>query len=237
MKSLLTVQIDPSRWLTVSEALSDDELSLLVKALAALMCDGNPMQYVTTSGLKIGYSLLSEPITYSMRRQERNRANGAKGGRPRTRRNTSEVLDEDRDKTDWGSLWVSSKKSKKEDLSPTPPIEEKNQKNNSAVDVVDSREREDFEQEVLNNRLRVEQACMTLDITPDEYCQLVRAVLSEWDYIGESDRSYKHLLNALRIKARDHNRNKHQYHGQTSKIRHDITDTTARSAKDYQGPF
>ncbi len=235
MKSLLTVQIDPSRWLTVSEALSDDELSLLVKALAALMCDGDPMQYVTTSGLKIGYSLLSEPITYSMRRQERNRANGAKGGRPRTRRNTSEVLDEDRDKTDGGSLWVSSKKSKKEDLSPTPSIEEKNKKNILPAVVEDALSREQFKQEVLNNNLRREQACTSLRIDPGEYQRLVGQVLNEWEFADEPDWSYKHLLNTLRIKGR--NQSKPIHHETRSKTGRDITDTAATCAKDYEGPF
>ena len=112
MKTTLTVQIDPSRWLAVSEALSDEELSLLVKALAALMCGGDPMQYVTTSGLKIGYALLSEPLADSIRRQQQNRVNGAKGGRPRTRRKT---VDES-DTADAGLQRVSSKKSKKEEL-------------------------------------------------------------------------------------------------------------------------
>ena len=235
MKSLLTVQIDPSRWLTVSEALSDDELSLLVKALAALMCDGNPMQYVTTSGLKIGYSLLSEPITDSMRRQERNRANGAKGGRPRTRRNTSEVLDEDRDKTDGGSLWVSSKKSKKEDLSPTPSIEEKNKKNILPAVVEDALSREQFKQEVLNNNLRQEQACTSLRIDPGEYQRLVGQVLNEWEFVDEPDWSYKHLLNTLRIKVR--NQSKPIHHETRSKTGRDITDTAATCVKDYEGPF
>ena len=235
MKSTLNVMIDPATMMLVAANLKNAELGRLYRALAAHLAGEDASQFLTNSGLRLAFALLRPSIDESLERLATNRLNGAKGGRPRKRPAAPEaaVSPDETNETEEKP----TKKSKKEDLSPTPPIEEKNKKNNSAVDVVDSREREDFEQEVLNNRLRVEQACMTLDITPDEYCQLVRAVLSEWDYIGESDRSYKHLLNALRIKARDHNRNKHQYHGQTSKIRHDITDTTARSAKDYQGPF
>lgn len=231
MKTTLTVQIDPSRWLAVSEALSDDELSLLVKALAALMCGGDPMQYVTTSGLKIGYALLSEPLADSIRRQQQNRVNGAKGGRPRTRRKT---VDES-DTADAGLQRVSSKKSKKEDLSPTPPKEEKNKKDNLPAVVDDALSREQFKQDVLNNDLRREQACASLRIDPGTYQRLVGEVLNEWEFADEPDWSYKHLLNTLRIKVR--NQSKTIHHGTASKIRRDITDTAATSAKDYEGPF
>lgn len=233
MKSLLTVQIDPSRWLTVSETLSDEELSLLVKALAALMCGGDPMQYVTTSGLKIGYALLSEPLAASMHRQQQNRANGAKGGRPRKNRAT-ETIGPD---AAAGLQWVSSKKSKKEDLSPTPPIEEKNKKNIPPFfDVADDAQaREQFKHEALNNDLRLEQACASLRIGAEEYRALVGEIFNEWEFADEREWSYKHLLNTLRIKVR--NQSKTIHHETRSKTGRDITDTAATSAKDYEGPF
>lgn len=234
MKTTLTVQIDPSRWLAVSQALSDDELSLLVKALAALMCGGDPMQYVTTSGLKISYALLSEPLADSIRRQQQNRVNGAKGGRPRTRRKTVDAGAES-DKNDVGLQRVSSKKSKKEDLSPTPPIEEKNKKNILPAVVDDALSREQFKQEVLNNDMRREQACASLRIDPGAYRRLVGEVLNEWEFADEPDWSYRHLLNTLRIKVR--NQSKSIHHETGNKTRRDITDTAATSAKDYEGPF
>ena len=84
----------------------------------------------------------------------------------------------------------------------------------------------------------MEQACLSLSITPDEYRQMARAVLNEWEFTEEGDRSYKHLLNTLRIKAREKQRqSKHQYHETRLKTRRDITDTAAVSAKDYEGPF
>ena len=227
MKSLLTVQIDPSRWLTVSETLSDDELGLLVKALAALMSGGDPMPHLTTSGLRIGFALLSEPFANSIRRQQQNRVNGAKGGRPRTNKGTEVIAGA-------GSPSVTSKKSKKEDLPPTPPIEEKNKKNILSV-VDDALAREQFKEEVLNNDLRREQACASLHIDTGEYLRLVGEVLNEWEFADEQEWSYKHLLNTLRVKMRSPK--KHKYHGTGLKNRCDITDTAAVSAEEYEGPF
>ena len=231
MKNTITAQFDPMLWARVTQALKCNELGRLMKALAALMEGGDPMEHLNTSGLRLAYALLSEPLAGSMERQERNRVNGAKGGRPRS----SRADDEEEGATERGLPSVPAKKSKKEELSPTPPIEEKIKKNNSAAVVDDALTREQFRQEVLSNDLRTEQACMSLHIDPAEYQALVGEVLNEWEFADEKEWSYKHLLNTLRIKVRD--QKKHKNHETRIKTRCDITDTAATSAKDYEGPF
>ncbi len=235
MKNTINAQLDPALWAKVTQTLKGSELARLMRALAALMNGEDPTEHLNSTGLRLAYALLSEPILCSMERHERNRVNGAKGGRPRSNR-TDETEEADAD-GDRGLPWVRTKKSKKEDLPPTPPIEEKNKKNNIiAVDVVDSAQaREQFRQEVLNNDLRTEQACMSLHIDPGEYQALVGEVLNEWEFADEEDWSYKHLLNTLRIKVRT--QSKHKDHETRYNTKRDITDTAATCAKDYEGPF
>ena len=231
MKNMLNIMVDIDDLALVTAVLKPGELGRLLKALAAHMAGKEDIeQYLNNSGLRLAFAMLRPSIDESLQRLATNRVNVAKGGRPR-RKSAPEMTipaDETEEKP--------TKKSKKEDLPPTPPIEEKNKKN-LVVDVVDSRENENFEKEIFNNSLRVEQACMSLDITPDEYRQMARAVLNDWEFTEESDRSYKHLLNSLRIKVREHSRQKRQCYGANSRIQHDITDTLATCAKDYEGPF
>ena len=231
MKNTLNIMVDIDDLALVTAVLKPGELGRLLKALAAHMAGKEDIeQYLSNSGVRLAFAMLRPSIDESLQRLATNRVNGAKGGRPR-RKSAPEMTipaDETEEKP--------TKKSKKEDLPPTPPIEEKNKKN-LVVDVDDSRENENFEKEILNNSLRVEQACMSLDITPDEYRQMARAVLNDWEFTEENDRSYKHLLNSLRIKVREHSRQKRQCYGANSRIQHDITDTSATCAKDYEGPF
>ena len=231
MKNMLNIMVDIDDLALVTAVLKPGELGRLLKALAAHMAGKEDIeQYLSNSGVRLAFAMLRPSIDESLQRLATNRVNGAKGGRPR-RKSAPEMTipaDETEEKP--------TKKSKKEDLPPTPPIEEKNKKN-LVVDVDDSRENENFEKEILNNSLRVEQACMSLDITPDEYRQMARAVLNDWEFTEENDRSYKHLLNSLRIKVREHSRQKRQCYGANSRIQHDITDTSATCAKDYEGPF
>ena len=129
MKNTINAQLDPALWAKVTQTLKGSELARLMRALAALMNGEDPTEHLNTTGLRLAFALLSEPIAYSMERHERNRVNGAKGGRPRSNR-TDETEEADAD-GDRGLPWVRTKKSKKEDLPPTPPIEEKIKKNNS----------------------------------------------------------------------------------------------------------
>ena len=233
MNTTLTLQIDQALWATVAQSLRQSELGRLFQALAVAMNGQNdaPPELLNTSGLRLAFALLSPPITEKVERQTINRANGARGGRPRKRTATDQLADGH----EVGLESVSPKKSKKEDLPPTPPIEEKIKKNNPVV-TIDTLSREQFKQEVLNNDLRREQACLSLHIGPGEYQTLVGEVFNEWEYADEQDWSYKHLLNTLRIKVRNQSKPIH-HHESKPKTRRDITDTAATSAKDYEGPF
>ena len=101
--------------------------------------------------------------------------------------------------------------------------------------------RDEFKNEMLDNDLRVEQACLSLGISRGEYRDLARAVFSDWEFTGEQDWSCKHFLNTMRIKARDNHskqlKNRHNYAESAAKIRCGITDTRATCQKDYSGPF
>lgn len=90
-------------------------------------------------------------------------------------------------------------------------IYNKNNKNNNKNNcVVDTRThtREDFIADALND-LRVEQGCMAMRITPDEYRQLVTEVTNDWIFrnIPDNEWTLTHLLSQMRIKHNINNRN------------------------------
>lgn len=122
MTTTLNISIEPSLMATIASALKNAELGRLLRALAACMSDsGEDMgQWLNNSGLRLAFALLHPAIDEAKQRLATNRANGARGGRPRKHPLPEEGLE--------AAKPVSSKKSKKEDLSPTPPIEEKNKK-------------------------------------------------------------------------------------------------------------
>ena len=107
---------------TIAGALKNAELGRLMRAVSVCMNgeEAETGQLLNSSGLRLAFSLLQPAIAEAKQRLATNRANGARGGRPRKH----PLADNETTKP------VSRKKSKKEDLSPTPPIEEKNKKNN-----------------------------------------------------------------------------------------------------------
>ncbi len=123
MTTTLNISIEPKLMATIASALKNAELGRLLRALAACMSDsGEDMgQWLNNSGLRLAFALLCPAIDEAKQRLATNRANGARGGRPRKHPLPEEGPE--------AAKPVSSKKSKKEDLSPTPPIEEKNKKN------------------------------------------------------------------------------------------------------------
>ena len=82
----------------------------------------------------------------------------------------------------------------------------KNNKENIVVD--DAHTHEDFMADALND-LRVEQGCMAMRITPDEYRQLVIEVTNDWIYrqLPDEEWTLTHLLAQMRIKHNINNRN------------------------------
>jgi hypothetical protein len=85
-------------------------------------------------------------------------------------------------------------------------------KNNNKKDnkncVAETRTREEFIADALND-LRVEQGCMAMRISPDEYRQLVTEVTNDWIFrnIPDEEWNLTHLLAQMRIKHNINNRN------------------------------
>ena len=121
MKSTLNINFDPAMMTMVAASLNSSELGRLFRAITACMAGEDAGEHLSNSALRLAYALLRPSIDESLQRLAVNRANGAKGGRPRKQPKPDAA----------GSDLVSTKKSKKEELPPTPPIEEKIKKNNN----------------------------------------------------------------------------------------------------------
>jgi len=89
---------------------------------------------------------------------------------------------------------------------PHTRIKEDN-KNNCVADA-HARTHEDFIADALND-LRVEQGCMAMRISPEEYRQLVNEVINDWTFrnIPDNEWTLTHLLAQMRIKHNINNRN------------------------------
>jgi hypothetical protein len=85
-----------------------------------------------------------------------------------------------------------------------------------------ARTHEDFMADALND-LRVEQGCMAMRISPEEYRQLVNEVINDWTYrqLPDNEWTLTHLLAQMRIKHNINNRNNgnNQYSGQPGDTR------------------
>ena len=86
----------------------------------------------------------------------------------------------------------------------------KNSKKEKEVVVADAHTRthEDFIADALND-IRIEQGCMAMGVTPDEYRQLVTEVTNDWIYrqLPDEEWTLTHLLAQMRIKHNINNRN------------------------------
>ena len=200
MKTTFNITLDADTLALAVTQLSNDELGRLMRALEACARGEDGEQYLNTSGLRIAFALMSPPVARRAKRFATLRANGAKGGRPRKRPVEpveTQNLESHRISTvevaspvpaASGSPLVSTKKSKKEDLPPTPPIEEKNKKNNiitpshgacacagegnggySSVPVTHVvPELEELQRQMLHEQPWLEQLCMTRRIRAED---------------------------------------------------------------------
>ena len=198
MKTTFNITLDADTLALAVTQLSNDELGRLMRALEACARGEDGEQYLNTSGQRIAFALMSPPVARRAKRFATLRANGAKGGRPRKqpvdpvetqnieshRVSTVEVGSPVPAAS--GSTLVSTKKSKKEDLPPTPPIEEKIKKNNiitpshgacagegkgghSSVPVTHVvPELEELQRQMLHEQPWLEQLCMTRRIRAED---------------------------------------------------------------------
>ena len=83
MKTTLNINIDTAMMMTVAASLSNSELGKLFRAITARMAGEQAEAHLNNSGLRLAFALLGPSIDDSLQRLALNRANGAKGGRPR----------------------------------------------------------------------------------------------------------------------------------------------------------
>ena len=100
------------------------------------------------------------------------------------------------------------------------PHNKNNKNNNKNIVVADTRD--EFIADALND-MRVEQGCMAMGITPDQYRQLVTEVTNDWIFrnLPGEEWTLTHLLAQMRIKHNIKNRNngQNQQSGNTSDAR------------------
>lgn len=83
MKSTLNINFDPAMMTMVASSLNSSELGRLFRAITACMAGEDAGEHLSNSGLRLAFALLRPSIDESLQRLAVNRANGAKGGRPR----------------------------------------------------------------------------------------------------------------------------------------------------------
>ena len=119
----------------------------------------------------------------------------------------------------------------------------KKDKENIVVADAHARTHEDFIADALND-LRVEQGCMAMRITPEEYRQLVTEVTNDWIYrqLPDNEWTLTHLLAQMRIKNNINNRNNGtnkipgQQNDPIDKLNRDAAKAMAALASESQRP-
>ena len=185
MKTTLTYDTDA--YLVVARSLKPAELGRLFQALAATMNGLDGSEHVTGSAIRLAYNLLAPSIEQSIERRAALRSNGSKGGRPRRSGtpapggDTAAGADDCRCRDNEVKPKAEVKKSKKEDLPPTPPIEEKIKKNNSQTNSlsparasgVQVPDYDELERMMLSEEPWLEQLCMARRIGHDDMATYV----------------------------------------------------------------
>jgi len=241
MNTTLNISIDWAALEMVTTLLNDDELASLMRALVACVSGKDAEPMLKTSGQRIAFALLSPPIVSSVKRVATLRANGAKGGRPRKHpvepaetQNLTSPAGKNQEET--------IKKSKKEDLSPTPPIEEKNKKNNNITLSPITREEEkrgsakvilsheELQRQMLNEQPWLDELCMSRHISRhdmERYIADFIKFLRERDLCETLPHAKAHFVNQLPyiIKIFTNNTNHPSYHENNQRY---IADPVAR---------
>jgi len=110
-------------------------------------------------------------------------------------------------------------------------IKEDNKENIVVADT-HARTREEFIADALND-MRVEQGCMAMGITPEQYRQLVTEVTNDWIYrqLPDDEWTLTHLLAQMRIKHNINNRNNgnNQQTGSADSIRAKLDQDAAKA--------
>ena len=261
MTTTLHIPIEPELMATITGTLKTAELGRLMCAVTASMNgeeEGHVGQYLNNSGLKLAFALLVPAINEAKQRLATNRANGARGGRPR--KHPQPVAAGEQDvaspvKNAKSSKPVSTKKSKKEDLSPTPPIEEKNKKNNlitlsphvraDETDETNETERkspavsqtvvvpelEELQEQLLRERPWLDELCMSRHISPQDMATYIMdfiAYLRERDLRETLPHAKAHFVNQLPYIVKIYKTN-NNHEKPNSKIRQEsIADPVAR---------
>jgi hypothetical protein len=121
------------------------------------------------------------------------------------------------------------------------PIQYNKNNKKDKEDVADTHARthEEFMADALND-LRVEQGCMAMRITPDEYRQLVTEVTNDWIFrnIPDNEWNFTHLLAQMRIKHNINTRNngQQQTNDPITKLNQDTYKAMAALAAEMRNP-
>lgn len=249
MKTTLNISVDTGLLALVATSLKSGELGRLFKALAAHACGEDAEQHLDNSGLRLAFALLSPSIDEARQRLETLRANGAKGGRPR-KNSEPATAQADAELPSTASPVDMAKKTKKETLSPTPPIKEKIKKNNnitlsqggcaSETDKPSTGcatlaptavlEWEDLQERMLQEQPWLQQLCMTRRINEADMAVYIMdfiAYLRERDLRESLPHAKVHFVNQLPYIIKQYKTN--QNHETYSKTRQGfIADPVAR---------
>lgn len=244
MTTALNISIEPELMATIVGALKNAELGRLMRAVSACMNseEAEIDQLLNNSGLKLAFALLQPAVADAKQRLATNRANGARGGRPRKH----PLPDKEARKP------VSRKKSKKEDLSPTPPIEVKNKKNNItlsshacvdetnemnetnektvAVSMTEVPELETLQEQLLREQPWLDELCMSRRISQQDMAMYIMdfiTYLRERDQRETLSQAKVHFVNQLPYIIKIYKTNNHET--RNTKTHHEyIADPVAR---------
>lgn len=244
MTTALNISIEPALMATIVATLKTAELGRLMRAVSAAMTgedEATVQQPLNNSGLRLAFALLQPSIADARERLASNRANGARGGRPRkdARPAAGEPAAASDEEAQKGVL---TKKSKKETLPPTPPIKEKNKKNNFSLSSPARDEEtgglpavaavcpiEELQQRLLGEQPWLDELCMSRRIRAEDMSRYIADFvnyLRERDMTESLSQAKVHFVNQLPFIIKKYQlQSNNQYHETHQKF---IADPVAR---------